>query len=131
MSLTPLPSPRSTALHLDAFTYEDRSLIVPALADALDTCGCWVLERKAASASQLDLRFELQLRAALELYTALIGAGLELTRSTHLALTALCTVRKHQRRRLEPFRVVEVTLALSFLEDLDLSASLLPPAAAA
>lgn len=133
MPVTPIPCApsRGLPLHLDAFTYEDRGLIVPALAEGLDSCGCWVLERKTISITQLELRFDLQLRAALDLYTALIGAGLELTRGSHLALTGLCTVRNHQRRRLEPFRVVEATLAVSFLEDLDVPASLLPSAAVA
>jgi hypothetical protein len=119
------------ALAIQAFTYDERRIVLPALATALEGCGCWLLERRPLSVTQTLVRFEIQLRCALELYSALMGAGLELTRGSHLGLTSLCTLRKHQRRQREPYRILEVSLELSFLEELNLEAALLPGAASA
>ena len=127
----PTPTPYIASLRLDAFTYDDRALVLPALAEALDHTGCWVLERRAVSRTQLELRLELEIRAVADLYGSLLGTGLELTRPSHLALTSLCIVRQHRRRRSEPFRTVEARLGVTFLEELDLASALLPAVAAA
>jgi len=116
---------------LQTFTYDDRRTVLPALIAALDHTGCWLLERKPLSLTHMEFRFETQLRGALELYSALIGSGLEMTRGTHLALTGLCTLGKHSRRATDAARVVEVKLEVSFLEDLHLASALMPGAGAA
>lgn len=121
----PRVSATALTLGLQTYTYDDRRLITPAVASALDRCGAWVLERSAASVTRSHLRFEVQLRGAVDLYSALIGAGLEFTRSSHLALTHLCTLRNHQSAGREPFRTVSVELEISFLDELELSHSLL------
>ena len=93
--------------------------------------GCWILDRKQLSPSELEIHFEIQLRAALELYTGLITVGLELTRASHLDLTGLCTLRKHRPSPASLGGLVHVRLAISFLEELDLQSVLLPGAARA
>ena len=120
----PLPVAAPSAVlvppvRLQTFTYEDRREASLALSRALERSGAWVLERTAVSAEQMRLRLEIQLRSALELYTGLIGAGLELTRGSHLALTDLCTLARYRRRGREPFRVMEVLLEVSFLDELE------------
>jgi hypothetical protein len=124
-------TPAAPALLLQGFSYDERRKVLPAVARALENCGCFLLERRAVSLTQMNVRFEMQLRASLELYSSLIGAGLELTRASHLALTGLCTVRKHNRRGASSRRVVEVRLELSFLEEIDLASALVPGAARA
>lgn len=124
------PSPEPE-LVVQAFSYDERKTVMPALNAALESCGCWVLECKPMSLTQTRVRFEVQLRSVLELYSGLIAAGLELTRGSHLGLTGLCTVRKHQRRPREPFRLIEMVVEVSFLEELNLAACLLPGAAEA
>lgn len=119
------------ALVLQTYSYEERRTILPELLDALDMAGCWLVDRKSVSPTQMVLRLELQLRSALELYTALIRSGLELTRGSHLGMTGLCTVRQYQRRAREPYRTLEVRLEVSFLDEIDVSAALLPQAARA
>lgn len=106
-------------LRLQTFTYDDRRAVSSALASALDRSGAWVLERTAPAVEQMRLRLEIQLRSALDLYTGLIGAGLELTRGTHMALTDLCTLARHRRSGRDPFRVVEVVLEVSFLDEME------------
>jgi len=94
-------------------------------------CGCWLLERKAVSVTQLEYIFEIQQRAALDLYTALIEAGLELTRGSHIELTSLCAVLAHASASVDRRRVIHVTLEVNFLEELDLRSILVPGAALA
>jgi hypothetical protein len=129
----PRPEPVAEArnLVLQSFSYEGRRVILPALAEAMTQCGCWLLERKVVSVTQLDYIFELQQRAVLELYTGLIGAGLELTRASHLELTSLCSVLTHDISAAARRRIVHVQLEVSFLEELDLKSILVPGAALA
>ncbi|MFC6646565.1 hypothetical protein ACFQBQ_13410 [Granulicella cerasi] len=117
-------------LLLTAFTYEDRRKVLADAVDALERSGCWVLGRRNLSATEVQLRFELAVREALEVYAALIASGLELTRDSHLSLHALCTLRKYRQRAAE-HRVVTLGLAISFLDEVNLAAELMPRAGAA
>jgi hypothetical protein len=113
------PAPAEAAdLDLRGFSYEERRSILPAVTEAVSSGGCWLKERRAVSFSQVVFLFEMQIRAAIELYSALIGTGLELTQDTHAELTGLCTVRRHNHRLQDrPSRVLSVRLEVSFLED--------------
>src|SRR3978361_1028290 len=91
----PLPSPvANSPVEITTFSYEDRRVIFPAVTEALELCGCWLLQRHSTSFTQVEFHFEVHLRSVVELYAALIGAGLELTRSIHEDMTALCTLRR-------------------------------------
>jgi hypothetical protein len=118
-------------LPLQTFSYEDRKIILPALSDAMSRCGCWLLDRRVVSLTQIDFIFEIEQRSILDLYTGLVGAGLELTRASHLALTSLCALTKHASRVAGRLRIVHVQLEVSFLEELDLQSILTPGAARA
>jgi len=120
------PPADARSLRLQSFTYEGRRVILPALAEVMTHCGCWLLERKVASLTQLDYIFELQQISMLELYSELIGAGLELTRGSHLELTSLCGLLAHKHSPADRRRIVHVHLELSFLEELDLKSVLSP-----
>ena len=63
---------------------------------------------------------EAQLRSTVELYSAIIAAGLELTRSSHLALTDLCNCRKYAASSIDLGQLVTLRLEISFLEDVTL-----------
>ena len=123
--------PVSHSLHLHTFTYDHRHVILPNLADAMLRTGCWILDRKQISITELEIQFEIKLRYALELYSNLIAIGLELTRADHLDLTALCTLRKHHPSPTNLGGLVHVRLSISFLEELELQSVLLPGAARA
>jgi len=125
------PAPDARNLLLQSFSYEGRRVILPALADAMTHCGGWLLERKAVSITQIDFIFEIQQRAMLDLYSALVEAGLELTRGSHLELTSLCAMLRHSSTSAARRRVVHVILEVSFLEELDLKSILAPGAALA
>ncbi len=114
----PVPPVDVPDLELHGFSYDERRDILAAVSEAVSSVGCWLKERRVVSFSQVEFVFEMQMRAALELYSALIGAGLELTPETHAELTGLCTVRRHNHRlRNRPGRVLSVRLEISFIED--------------
>jgi hypothetical protein len=105
---------------LRGFSYEDRRRILLALDKAVDSCGCWVVERRDVSPAQVELVLEVQLSGVFDLYAALVTAGVELTRASHAALTGLCTLRRHHKLAdsavLLYGRVVTLGLEVSFIE---------------
>ena len=122
--------PESQTVELQGFSYQERQGLLPSLTSAFTHAGCWVLERTATSPSTIEFRIEVQLRAIPELYASLVGAGVELTRSTHSMLTDLCTCRHFASRYPLPSAirtrdVVTLRLALSFLEDVTLHSLLM------
>src|ERR1700760_2357347 len=94
-SLAPLFSPLKKpggvfimdSLDIQAFTYEQRHGLLPCLTSAFIGCGGWVLDRKTLSPTNMEFRVEIQLRAVLDLYAAILSTGVELTRAGHEALT--------------------------------------------
>ena len=105
------------------YSYEDRREILPALAEALAASGCWLHDSKAKSLAQMEYRFELPLRSAVELYSGLVGCGLELTRDSHAELTGLCTLRRHNTPQQELGRVIDVRLEVNFLDEIPVHAA--------
>jgi hypothetical protein len=110
---------------LHGYSYQDRQGLLPNLTTAFTHCGGWVLERKTISASTMEFRIEIQLQGIVELYSSLVGTGLELTRGTHDTLTALCTSRKHVANSAQPRRLLSIRLELVFLEDVTLHSLLM------
>jgi hypothetical protein len=111
----PMPS-----LDIQGFSYDERSGVLPGLLASLADCGGWVLDRRTLSSRTMELRVEVQLRAILDLYGTIVGSGLELTRSSHMALTDLCTCRKNLAALSDLGQVVTVRIEISFLEEITL-----------
>jgi len=105
---------------IQAFTYEHRHGLLPDLTTAFSSCGGWVLERRNLSPTNIEFRVEIQVRAILDLYAAIIAIGVELTRSGHDALTELCTRRKHLSLAAELGQTVAIRLEIAFLENITL-----------
>lgn len=103
-------------VELRCFSYEERFGVMGAILEALDQCGCWVESREAVSATQVEMLFTARVAGADELYSGLIAAGVEMTRDSHLAMTWLCTRRRHAQERESPFATVRVRLEMNFLE---------------
>ena len=108
------------SLDLQSFSYDERGNVLPVLLAALADCGGWVLDRRTISASVVELRVEVQLRSIVDLYGSIVAAGLELTRSSHLSLTDLCTCRKNVPTISDLGQIVTLRLEISFLEELTL-----------
>lgn len=114
------------SLDIHGYSYSDRSNIMLSLTDSLTDSGAWITDRNTVSASITELCFEIQLGCVLDLYTALIANGLELTRAGHLAMTDLWTC--HNNLETHSGDIITVRLEISFLEEVTLQ-SLLAAAA--
>ena len=117
------------SIDIQSFSYEERTAVLPLLTNSFADCGGWVLDRKTLSPTSIEFRLEIQLRSVLDLYVAILAAGIELTRGSHLSLTDLCTCRKHLRTS-DLGQVIALRIEISFLEDVTLHsllATLAPP----
>ena len=108
---------RPAELSLQCLTYDERATVLPAITDAIDRAGGWVLDRRTVAANALELKIELQLRALVDMYAALVSSGVELTRETHLLLTERCLCRQHQRTRESMASILCLRLEVAFLAD--------------
>lgn len=123
-----MPSPNQQSIQ--GYSYEERQHTLAAIMSAVTDNGGWVLNRRNLSPATLELQIEVELRAIQDLYAALIAAGMELTRSGHIAFTELCTCRRH-RHRADLAQIVELRLELSFLEEMTLQSILMSGSASA
>jgi len=105
------------SLDIQGFSYEERHGLLPSLTSAFADCGGWILDRKTLSPTTMEFRLEIQLRAAVDLYSSILASGLELTRAGHLGLTHLCTCRKNLAAPSDLGQVVTIRLEISFIED--------------
>jgi hypothetical protein len=105
------------SLDIQGFSYEERHGFLPTLTSAFADCGGWILDRRTLSPSSMEFRIEIQLRAVIDLYSSIIGSGLELTRAGHLGLTHLCTCRKNLSAPGDLGQLVTIRIEISFLED--------------
>ena len=117
------------SLDIQGFSYEERHGFLPTLTSAFADCGGWILDRKALSPSSMEFRIEIQLRAVIDLYSSIIGSGLELTRAGHLGLTHLCTCRKNLSAAADLGQLVTIRIEISFLEDATLQSVFAKPPA--
>lgn len=119
-----LPAPVPEAVHreveLRCFSYEERFSVMAAMLETLDLCECWVESREAVSTGQVEIFFTARLAAADELYSGLIGAGVEMNRESHLAMTWLCTRWRHMPSEASVHATVGVRLEMNFLDQPEL-----------
>jgi hypothetical protein len=108
------------SLDIKGFTYDDRLGHLTRLTHVFADCGGWVVERQTLSPSISSFGIEIQINSILDLYAALVGSGLELTRAGHLSLTELCTCRRHLRTSADLGEVVALRIEITFLEDVTL-----------
>lgn len=78
------------AMQLRAISTEEPSRLVQALTGAILGCGGWVLSRGANDCGVVSMLFEFERQACIDIYSVLVGVGLELSRSGHVHFTELC-----------------------------------------
>lgn len=78
------------AMHVKAVSTEDPSRLVRLLTGAILGCGGWVLSRGATDSGSINMLFEFERQACLDIYSVLIAAGVELSPTGHMRLTSLC-----------------------------------------
>ncbi len=86
------------AMQMKAVSTEDPSRLVQALTGAILGCGGWVLSRGANDTGRVNMLFEFERQACVDIYTILIASGLELSQTGHGRLTELCQCTRSQQR---------------------------------
>jgi hypothetical protein len=81
-------------LRLTATSADDPRRILRFLTGAVLGCGGWVLSRSLPGSDTVEMSFEFARAISLEIYSALIAAGLELSRDAHISMTELCQCTK-------------------------------------
>jgi hypothetical protein len=99
----PEPNPRQAlsipwALQMKAVSIEEPSRLVQLLTGAILGCGGWVLSRGANDSGRVNMLFEFERQACVDIYTVLVAAGVELSQTGHIRLTELCQCTRSQRR---------------------------------
>ena len=69
--------------------------MVKLLTDGIIGGGGWVLSRSRSDSGMVNLLFEFERRACVEMYGALIAAGIDLSQSGHIRFTELCQCSLH------------------------------------
>lgn len=78
------------AMQMRAISAEEPSRLVQTLTGAILGCGGWVLSRGANDAGTINMLFEFERQACVDMYSILIAAGLVLSQKGHLRFTELC-----------------------------------------
>jgi hypothetical protein len=86
------------AMQMKAVSTEEPSRLVQSLTGAILGCGGWVLSRGANNSGKVNMLFEFERLACIDIYTLLIASGLELSQTGHIRLTELCQCTRSQPR---------------------------------
>ena len=84
------------AMQMKAISTEEPSRLVQSLTGAILGCGGWVLSRGANDTGTVNMLFEFERQACVDIYSVLIAAGLELSQSGHIRFTELCQCTRSQ-----------------------------------
>jgi hypothetical protein len=79
-----------------AISAEEPSRLVQSLTGAILGCGGWVLSRGADDVGTVNMLFEFERSACVDIYSILVAAGLELSQSGHIRFTELCQCTRSQ-----------------------------------
>jgi hypothetical protein len=86
------------AMQMKAISIEEPSRLVQTLTGAILACGGWVLSRGANDTGTVNMLFEFERQACVDIYSVMIASGLELSQSGHIRFTELCQcTRSHLR----------------------------------
>jgi hypothetical protein len=105
------------SLELRSFSYDERRTVLPALLEAVTGAGGWLLDRQVLPNGRIEFWIEAPLRGVMDLYSAVVGSGLELTRAGHHDFTALCMLRKNQVHAAARARLLTIRLEVSFVDE--------------
>lgn len=83
-------------LEMKAISTEEPSRLVRTLSGAILGCGGWVLSRGATDTGIVNMLFEFERQACIDIYSVLIAAGIDLTQSGHVRFTELCQCTRNR-----------------------------------
>ena len=82
---------------MKAVSAEEPARLVQSLTGAILGCGGWVLSRGANDSGTVNMLFEFERQACIDIYSILIATGLELSQSGHIGFTELCQCTRNHR----------------------------------
>lgn len=80
----------SWAMEMKAVSVVEPSRLVQTLTGGILGCGGWVLSRGASDSGMINMLFEFERQACLDVYSVVIAAGVELSQLGHRRFTELC-----------------------------------------
>ncbi|MGP8252049.1 MAG: hypothetical protein ACLQHF_08450 [Terracidiphilus sp.] len=86
------------AMQMKAVATDEPAHLVQTLTGAILGCGGWVLCRGANDTGTINMLFEFERQACIDIYSVLVGAGLELSQAGHMRFTELCQCTRNHRR---------------------------------
>jgi hypothetical protein len=86
------------ALEMKAVSQVEPARLVGTLTGAILGCGGWVLSRGASDGGTVNMLFEFERRACVDIYSVLVAAGIELSQAGHLRFSELCQCTRNQAR---------------------------------
>jgi hypothetical protein len=86
-------------MQMRAVSIEDPARLVQTLTGAILGCGGWVLSRGANDTGTVNMLFEFERQACVDIYSVMIAAGLELSQSGHIRITELCQCTRSNKRQ--------------------------------
>jgi hypothetical protein len=75
---------------MKAVSIEEPTHLVKTLTGAILGCGGWVLSRGANDTGTVNMLFEFERQACVDIYSVLIAAGIDLSQAGHIRFTELC-----------------------------------------
>jgi hypothetical protein len=86
------------AMQMKAVSIEEPGRLVQSLTGAILGCGGWVRSRGANDMGTINMLFEFERQACVEIYSVLVATGLELSQSGHIRFTELCQCTRNSRQ---------------------------------
>jgi hypothetical protein len=86
------------AMQMKAVSVEEPAHLVKSLTGAILGCGGWVLSRGANDTGTVNMLFEFERQACVDIYSVLIAAGLDLSQAGHIRITELCQCTRSRPR---------------------------------
>jgi hypothetical protein len=85
-------------MQMKAVSIEEPGRLVQTLTGAILGVGGWVLSRGANDTGTINMLFEFERQACVDIYSVLIAAGLELSQNGHIRFTELCQCTRNSRQ---------------------------------
>jgi hypothetical protein len=83
-------APLAWAMQMNAISLDEPSRLIQTLTGAILACGGWVLSRGANDTGLVNMLFEFERQACVDIYGVLVAGGLELSQNGHKRFTELC-----------------------------------------
>ena len=86
------------ALQMKAVSIEEPAHLVKILTGAILGCGGWVLSRGANDTGMVNMLFEFERQACVDIYSVMIATGLEFSQNGHIRFTEFCQCTRNRQR---------------------------------